>query len=47
MPREIRKPGLASERAEWVRVKAEEYRKKLAAELVDLGLLGETGGQRK
>jgi transcriptional regulator with XRE-family HTH domain len=36
MPKEIRKPEMTKERAEWVRVKANEYRKQVAADLLGL-----------
>ena len=42
MPKEIRSPDKAKERAEWVREKAAEYRKHLADELADLDRLLES-----
>ena len=39
MPKEIRKRGMEKERAEWVRVKAEEYRQKLANDFAELDRL--------
>ena len=42
MPKEIRKQGMERERAEWVRVKAEEYRRALADDIAELGRLLES-----
>ena len=39
MPKEIRKHGMEKERAEWVRMKAEEYRQKLADDFAELDRL--------
>jgi hypothetical protein len=44
MPKEIRKPAMTKERAEWVALRAEEYRKELAD---DLRLLEQIGEQPK
>ena len=41
MPKEIRKPEMFKERAEWVRAKAEEYRRQCADALAELDLLTE------
>jgi transcriptional regulator with XRE-family HTH domain len=41
MPKEIRNPGMEKERAEWVRVKAEEHRQKLAEEFPEFHSLME------
>jgi hypothetical protein len=53
MPKEIRERGMEKERAEWVRVKAEEYRQKVADDVAELdrlsgldSLLGNEGASK-
>jgi hypothetical protein len=41
MPKELRSPGFAKERAEWVRTKAKEHWQKFAEEFPELFLLEE------